>query len=157
MIVSSAGVAETHRLGQRLGQFLAAGDIVALSGDLGTGKTELTRGIAAGAGASGAVTSPTFTFIHLYRGGVPIYHVDLYRIEAPRELDDLGLEDVLRESAVVIIEWAEKAGRYLPREHLGIGLRVAEGETARELEFRATGRRYEQLLQAFARGEDPRP
>lgn len=146
MLVPSSSAAATEDLGRRLGRLLAAGDLVALSGDLGAGKTVLTRGLAAGAGAHGYVASPTFTFVRVYRGEVPIYHVDLYRIDDPRQLADLGLEEVLTQHAIVVIEWAEKAIRILPQEHLWISLRFTNGDEARELELRAMGSRYEQLL-----------
>jgi len=149
--VQSTSEAETEQLGRRLGRLLVPGDLVALSGSLGAGKTVLARGIAQGAGGQGAVTSPTFTFIHLIRGSVPIYHVDLYRIDDPAELADLGLDEVLAAPAIVLIEWAEKVGRrYLPHEHLWISLCFTNGDERRELEFRPTGDRYERLLAAYA-------
>lgn len=126
--------------------------MIALSGDLGTGKTVLTRGIAEGAGAVGYIASPTFTFIREYRGAVPIYHIDLYRVEEPRQLEDLGLEDVLAQPAVVVVEWADKAGPYLPPEHLWIVLRFPNGEEDRELEFVPRGSRYERLTAALSEG-----
>jgi len=116
--------------------------VVALSGDLGTGKTVLAQGIVAGVGASGYVASPTFTLIREYAGAVPVAHVDLYRIDDPRQLDDLGLEDVLSGTMLVIVEWAEKAGGWLPAEHLWITLDFGEKETDREIEFVPRGDHY---------------
>ena len=107
---------ETIALGRQLARRLAPPVLVLLLGDLGTGKTTLTKGIVAGLGAASEeeVTSPTFTLIHEYGGGgvdAPrVYHVDLYRIENVRELETLGLEDLLAERAVVIVEWGEKLG-----------------------------------------------
>ncbi len=157
MFVPSPSEAATEGLGRRLGRLLAPGDLVALSGNLGTGKTVLTRGIAEGAGAHSAVTSPTFTFIRILRGAVLIYHVDLYRIDDPKQLSDLGLDEVLAQPAIVIIEWAEKALRYLPQEHLWVSLRFVNGDDARELELRATGARYEKLLASFSEQLRERP
>ena len=108
---------ETIELGRKFADELEPPVLVLLLGDLGAGKTTLTKGIAAGLGAAAEeeVTSPTFTLIHEYggagkRSGPRVYHVDLYRIENARELETLGLEDLLAERAVVIVEWAEKLG-----------------------------------------------
>jgi tRNA threonylcarbamoyladenosine biosynthesis protein TsaE len=108
---------ETITLGRRIASELSPPVLVLLLGELGSGKTTLTKGIAAGLGAvpEEEVTSPTFTLIHEYGkagkpGGPRVYHIDLYRIENARELATLGLEDLLAERAVVIIEWAEKLG-----------------------------------------------
>jgi tRNA threonylcarbamoyladenosine biosynthesis protein TsaE len=110
---------ETIQLGRKLARQLAPPALVVLLGDLGTGKTTLTKGIVAGLGASSEeeVSSPTFTLIHEYgqrgRTAPPVYHVDLYRIETARELETLGLEDLLAEKAIVIVEWGEKLGPVL--------------------------------------------
>jgi len=101
---------ETKRLGKRLGKRLLAGDIVLLFGDLGSGKTTLTQGIAAGLGVSQDeyVRSPTFTLINQYQGRMPVYHIDLFRIESSAEMANLGLEETLHGEGAVIVEWAEK-------------------------------------------------
>jgi tRNA threonylcarbamoyladenosine biosynthesis protein TsaE len=101
---------ETIRRGRELGAQLVRPVLVLLSGDLGAGKTTLTKGIVSGLGAAEEeeVTSPTFTLVHRYGRGARVYHVDLYRIEGARDLDTLGLEDLFAEPAVVIVEWAEK-------------------------------------------------
>jgi tRNA threonylcarbamoyladenosine biosynthesis protein TsaE len=117
--------AETAAAGRALAEGLAAGSVVLLFGDLGAGKTAFVRGLAEGLGASpDDVSSPTFTLMQEYRGGrVPLLHVDLYRLDDPREVDDLGLDE-LGEDAVLAIEWAEKlpgpAGR-------AIAVRIAHG------------------------------
>ena len=99
---------ETEAVGQRLGATLNAGDVVLLYGDLGAGKTAFTRGLARGLGAAaGDVTSPTFTLVQEYRGRLTLYHVDLYRLDE-REVDDLGLEELVLGEGVVAIEWAER-------------------------------------------------
>lgn len=101
---------ETLNLGEKIGQHLQAGDIVFLFGELGAGKTTLTQGIARGLGVprDEYVRSPTFTLINQYAGRVPVFHIDLYRIASPRELEDLGLEETLGAGGVAIVEWAEK-------------------------------------------------
>jgi tRNA threonylcarbamoyladenosine biosynthesis protein TsaE len=107
---------ETAGVGETIGGTLATGDVLLLYGDLGAGKTALVRGLARGLGASSDdVSSPTFTIMQEYRGGrVPLYHVDLYRLNDPREIEDLGLDEIAADG-VLAIEWAEKidgAGRY---------------------------------------------
>ena len=101
---------ETILRGREIGARLKAPALVLLSGDLGAGKTTLTKGIASGLGAAreDEVTSPTFTLVHKYGGGEPVYHVDLYRIGDFHDLETLGLEDVFAERAVVIVEWPDK-------------------------------------------------
>ena len=118
--------AETIAAGRDIGATLRAGDIVLLSGDLGAGKTAFARGIAEGLGIEGAdVSSPTFTIMQEYRGGrLPLFHVDLYRLNDAREIDDLGLDEIAAEG-VLAIEWAEK----LPRLVRGaIAVRIAHGD-----------------------------
>jgi len=101
---------ETIQRGREIGARLKPPALVLLSGDLGAGKTTLTKGIASGLGAAEEeeVTSPTFTLVHKYDRGTRVYHVDLYRIADPHDLETLGLEDVFGEQAVVIVEWPEK-------------------------------------------------
>jgi tRNA threonylcarbamoyladenosine biosynthesis protein TsaE len=100
---------ETAALGRELGATLSAGDVVLLVGDLGAGKTAFVRGLAEGLGVDrDEVSSPTFTLVQEYRGGrLPLFHVDLYRLDDPREIDDLGLDEIA-EDGVLAIEWAEK-------------------------------------------------
>lgn len=98
---------ETAAVGERLGARLSPGDVVLLYGELGAGKTAFVRGLAQGIGASADdVSSPTFTLVQEYHGRIPLYHVDLYRVE-PKEVDDLGLEELVLGDGVVAIEWAE--------------------------------------------------
>jgi tRNA threonylcarbamoyladenosine biosynthesis protein TsaE len=101
---------ETIQLGREIGRGLTPPVLILLSGDLGAGKTTLTKGIANGIGAAkeDEVTSPTFTLVHKYDGRSRVYHVDLYRIGDSRDLETLGLEDLFNEPAVVIVEWPEK-------------------------------------------------
>jgi len=108
MISSSAE--ETIRQGRELGAQLKPPVLILLSGELGAGKTTLTKGIVSGLGAGREedVTSPTFTLVHSYRGQVQVFHVDLYRVGDSHDLETLGLEDILAEPAVVIVEWPEK-------------------------------------------------
>lgn len=144
--------AATAAAGHALGALLGPGDAVALIGDLGAGKTSLVQAIAAGAGvpADVAVTSPTFTLVQEYAGGaVPLVHADLYRIERARELDEIGLDDRLRDGdAAVLVEWADRFAQVLPADHLRIELRHA-GD-GRVLEARGGGPRSDALATAWA-------
>lgn len=107
-IITTQSEDETSTAGEQLGSVLAGGDVVLLYGDLGAGKTAFVRGLARGLGAPpGEVSSPTFTLVQEYRGRVTLYHVDLYRLE-PKEVDDLGLEELVLGDGVVAIEWAER-------------------------------------------------
>lgn len=127
----SASAAETFKLGQHLGRTLRAGQVIALHGDLGAGKTVLTQGIAAGLGVQGRVTSPTFTLVGEYvcASGDVLIHVDCYRLGSPTQQDGsleaafFGLDELLdRTDTIVIIEWAERVAALLPSDHLQITL-----------------------------------
>jgi len=123
---------ETIAFGRKLATDLSPPLIVLLRGDLGAGKTTLVKGIAEGFGAARAddVTSPTFTLIHEYRGpDVILYHIDLYRIDTQRELETLGLDDLLAPNCILLIEWGEKFPHLQREQNLQIALeRVAETE-----------------------------
>ena len=121
---------ETIALGEELARGLARGAVVLLIGQLGAGKTTLAKGIVKGLGATQPeeVTSPSFTLIHEYGKRPKVYHVDLYRLEEPRELASLGLEELLDEEAVVLVEWGERFPSFWPAEHIEIELRTLEGE-----------------------------
>ncbi|MGC1254002.1 MAG: tRNA (adenosine(37)-N6)-threonylcarbamoyltransferase complex ATPase subunit type 1 TsaE [Candidatus Acidiferrales bacterium] len=101
---------ETIEQGRQIGAVLKPPVLILLSGDLGAGKTTLTKGIAAGLGAAREddVTSPTFTLVHRYEGSTRVYHVDLYRIDGLHDLETLGLEDIFSENAIVIVEWPDR-------------------------------------------------
>ncbi|MGC9989539.1 MAG: tRNA (adenosine(37)-N6)-threonylcarbamoyltransferase complex ATPase subunit type 1 TsaE [Terriglobales bacterium] len=128
---------ETIAFGRRLASELAPPLIVLLRGDLGAGKTTLVKGIAEGFEAARAedVTSPTFTLIHEYRGPrVNLYHIDLYRIDSERELETLGLDDLLAADCILLIEWGEKFARWRRDRNVEITLeRVEDGESRRKI------------------------
>ena len=106
--LTTDSVAATVAAGERLGTAARAGDVLLLEGPLGAGKTVLARGIAAGLGAAGPVSSPTFVLVHQHRGRLPLVHADLYRLEARAEIDALGLLE-LAEDGVLVVEWADRA------------------------------------------------
>lgn len=135
-MIALADEAATNMFGRRLAARLVPGDIVLLSGDLGAGKTALARGILAGLGHVGEVPSPTFTLVQSYEvPGVrlPVWHVDLYRLEDPEEVEELGLDEILADGAL-IIEWPERAGERWP-EALHLTL-IDGGEGSRSLTAR---------------------
>ncbi|MEK7283715.1 MAG: tRNA (adenosine(37)-N6)-threonylcarbamoyltransferase complex ATPase subunit type 1 TsaE [Acidobacteriota bacterium] len=106
---------ETRAAGESLASSLRSGDSVLLSGDLGMGKTVFARGVAAGLGVDpGQVRSPSFTLVNRYPGRVPVYHIDLYRVEKLEDMDELGLEEILGGDGVAVVEWAERLGPYRP-------------------------------------------
>jgi tRNA threonylcarbamoyladenosine biosynthesis protein TsaE len=122
VILISDSAQQTHDLGKYLGESLRPGDLVALCGELGAGKTCLTQGIARGLGVPEAyrVTSPTFTIINEYPGRLILYHLDLYRLSGVRDLDEIGYDDCFNQRGVVVMEWAEKIREVLPEGALFI-------------------------------------
>jgi tRNA threonylcarbamoyladenosine biosynthesis protein TsaE len=107
---------ETLAIGRRLGESAQAGEIYALRGDLGTGKTVFSKGFAEGLGITETVSSPTFTILQIYEDGrLPLYHFDVYRIEEPEEMEEVGLDEYLEGDGVCLIEWAERIAEMLPR------------------------------------------
>lgn len=146
--VRARSSADTDRLGRFVGQSLRGGEVVALFGELGTGKTALVRGIAAGLRAPRrAVTSPTFVLVHHYCGRLPLAHADLYRVGAVMDLQHIGLSEYLDGHTVLAVEWAERAGAELPPDRLEVHL-SHRGECAREILLKACGTRSEALLNA---------
>ncbi len=136
---------QTHRLGRCLGLLLQGGEVVALFGEMGSGKTSLVRGIADGLGAEPTgVSSPTFTLIHEYRGRLPLIHTDLYRLTAA-QLDDTGLGDYLDGHMVTVIEWADRWGEGLPPDRLEIHL-THRSPTVRRATLSARGPSASRIL-----------
>ena len=148
--LKSKSPAHTRRIGARLGRLLQAGDIVLLSGELGSGKTCLVQGIAQGLGIPDPVTSKSFVLLGEYQGRLTLYHGDLYRLENPLEAEELALTEYCAEGALVV-EWADRAWGVFPPEHLLVTLEIS-GARERDLALEARGERYERLLAAFAHG-----
>jgi len=141
-----SGPEDTDRLGRWLGRRLAAGTLLALKGDLGAGKTSLTQGLARGLGVPDGcpVVSPTFTLANEYPGRVPLYHLDLYRLEGD-ELFEAGLDEYFFRGGVCVVEWAEKAEDDLPAPRLEIELHV-ESAGGRRAVLRSIGPDFEDLM-----------
>lgn len=140
--------AQTHRLGARLAALLTPGDILALIGELGTGKTRWVQGVCQGLGVTEPVNSPTFTLVNEYQGQTPVYHIDLYRLTEASELLTFGLEDYLYSDGITLIEWADRALDFLPTDYLAVELYHLE-ETKRRVVLRPHGGRFIQLLSEF--------
>ena len=130
---------ETQEIGVKIGCQLNPGDVVALIGDLGVGKTCLTQGIARGVGVyqDQTVNSPSYILINEYEGKIPIYHIDLYRLERLEDIVALGLEDYLEGDGICVIEWADRMDELLPESHIQVII-TAEDEFTRTIELLPT-------------------
>jgi|SRR5919109_1469606 tRNA threonylcarbamoyladenosine biosynthesis protein TsaE len=146
---------DTQTLGEHLGRLLDAGDIVCLYGELGSGKTILCKGLAKGLGVTHerAVRSPSFVLIQRYRGRVPVYHADLYRLDGTADIADIGLREMLGGDGVAVIEWADKLDALLPSERLDIILEHRT-EEARLITVHPRGARYRRLVECW-RSQQP--
>ncbi|MBS7576800.1 MULTISPECIES: tRNA (adenosine(37)-N6)-threonylcarbamoyltransferase complex ATPase subunit type 1 TsaE [unclassified Enterococcus] len=134
---------ETALLGQRLGEQLFAGSTVILTGDLGAGKTSLSKGIAKGLGVNEMVKSPTYTIVREYHSGrLPFYHMDIYR--TANQVQDLELDDYFYGDGVTVVEWGELLGNYLPESFLKITL--LQSSAGRNVNFEAHGLRYQPII-----------
>ncbi len=160
--VTTNGAAETEAVGAALAPLLGVGDLVVLNGELGSGKTTFTKGLARGLGVTQRVTSPTFTIVQEYDGRVPVAHVDVYRLERIQELHDFGFEELL-ESGVTIVEWGEAISPVLPFDRIDVRLAMLDDvadapgdapDDRRIVEIVARGRawadRHESLAAALA-------
>lgn len=120
------GPEETRAIGRELSLALPENSVIGLSGDLGAGKTEFVKGIAEGLGAMDPVTSPTFTLIHEYRScRLPLFHMDFYRLETEKELDEIGFDDYLREPGICAIEWADRFPDRVPRDAIWVQIQIS--------------------------------
>ncbi len=154
VVIQSKSASETIRLGKSIGSRLQAGDVVALLGELGAGKTQFIKGLAAGAGVGKPtyVSSPSFTLINEYPGKVPFYHIDLFRLASQKEAEGLGLEDYLHGGGIAAIEWADKIPSLIPGEMLSIHI-VYTGKNTRSIEMKGRGKRYEELVSQLQSSE----
>jgi len=139
---------QTGELGARLGELAQPGDVVLLAGNLGSGKTCLTQGIAWGLGIKEYASSPSFVLAREYHGRLALYHMDFYRLDRVEEIVDLGIEEYLYSDGVTVIEWANKGTAALPADNLLIRMGYIS-ETERALTLEAKGERYLQLLESL--------
>ena len=126
MMFFSHSAEETIELGKRIGTALKKGDVIALQGTLGAGKTTITKGIALSLGVAESITSPTFCLISEYRGTMPLYHIDVYRLGSAEEFIDLGTDDMIYGDGVCLIEWSEKIMSELPKTTIILKIDVIE-------------------------------
>ncbi|MBM4055561.1 MAG: tRNA (adenosine(37)-N6)-threonylcarbamoyltransferase complex ATPase subunit type 1 TsaE [Planctomycetes bacterium] len=148
MFFVSKSSAETVKFGEKLGKLLTNGHVIALIGDLGAGKTTMTKGIVRGldAGDKDKVKSPTFSLVHKYNGRIPVYHIDAYRLSGSKELLEIGSDEMVFGDGVTIIEWADNVPESLPEEYLKITL-THVSEDQRKIEVCGCGKRYDQIIQ----------
>jgi tRNA threonylcarbamoyladenosine biosynthesis protein TsaE len=145
----SRGPEQTRRIGIRLGGALQAGDVICLQGDLGAGKTTFVQGIANGWGSLDSVSSPTFIIVNVYRRGdeARLFHMDAYRLDSTPEAEELDLDSMLAQGPL-LIEWPERMDGLVPDERLWISLEHIN-EEEREMKFKASGKRYDDLLEVI--------
>lgn len=151
MVTEASSPERMTEIAMALGRVCRAGDVIALVGDLGAGKTVFVQGLAKGLGvpASVAVTSPTFTLVNEYRGGRhPLYHVDLYRLWSESQLEDVGLDELYRQDAVVAVEWFDRFPEAAPAAYLEVRI-TNDGESSRRLEALPHGARAAALEAAW--------
>lgn len=142
---------ETLALATRVGALLHGGDVLALTGDLGAGKTLFAKGIGRALGITEPVVSPTFTVVREYEGTIRFVHVDVYRLDRIQELHDVGWDDLLDDDSVALVEWGERVGALLPIDRLDVRLAVgADGDEHRVLEFVASGVSWASRADALA-------
>jgi len=136
---------QTRKIGIKLGKLVAPGDVIFLVGSLGAGKTCLTQGIAHGLGIHEYTASPSFVLVREYQGKLPLYHIDLYRLDRIEEVAQLGLDDYLYGNGVCVVEWADKGLSVLPEENLLIEMQIIS-PLKRKLSFMPKGTRYLEML-----------
>lgn len=149
LVLTSASPERTEALGALLAPVLEPGDVVSLSGDLGAGKTRLTKGLARGLGVHEPVTSPTFNLLLVHQGRLTLNHFDLYRLDRAEELEDIDLWGTLESGGVSVVEWGDRFCGQLPPDTLHVSVRIV-GDTSRELTLVAGGPRSAELARAWA-------
>ena len=143
-------VEETFNIGKQIGNLVNPGDIICLTGDLGTGKTHISKGIAEGLGIDEHITSPTFNIVNEYHSGrLTLYHFDVYRIDDPYEIEAIGFDEYIDSDGVCIIEWANIIEDILPDEYLKIELMYKE--TGREMILTPFGQKYEEIVEELTK------
>ena len=145
MLLISRSPQATQAIGSKLGEIMKPGDVILLIGELGAGKTCFVQGLARGLGVEENISSPSFVLLRQYNGRLPLYHVDLYRLEKLPEIADLGLDDYFYSEGVSVIEWANRALELLPAEHLLIELKIVSARQ-RRIALTPEGVRYTELV-----------
>jgi tRNA threonylcarbamoyladenosine biosynthesis protein TsaE len=153
--LATASAEETRALGEAVAGLFRPGDVVSLTGDLGAGKTTFVQGAARALGATEPVLSPTFTLVREYGGRVPIYHLDVYRLERIQDVLDLGFEELVDGQGVVFVEWGDAIEALLPAEHLQVELHIPDNGTGRRLEVTWYGRSWSARVEHLAAAVEP--
>lgn len=143
-MVTLHGDQEMIAYGKKMGEKLTGHTLITMTGELGAGKTTLTKGIGQGLGVTRTINSPTFTIVKIYEGRLPLYHFDAYRLEGAD--DDLGFEEMFDDDGVCVVEWAKYIEDILPRERLEIEI-IKNDEFSRSLVFHPTGEKYLKLVE----------
>lgn len=152
MVVKTYSSEETLLLGERLGLFLVAGDVLCLKGELGAGKTVFAKGVGRGLDVRDVVTSPTFTLINEYQGRLPFYHIDAYRLTGAEDMAGLGYEEYFYGFGVTLVEWAGQVAAALPDERLDITFEVdPRMDNVREVRFSPWGERFCRLIEELGK------
>ncbi len=149
VVVDTDSAEATHRLGEAFGSLAAPGDVLLLSGDLGAGKTQLVKGLARSLGVSESVTSPTFNILLLHEGRLPLYHIDLYRLDSPDQLEDIDYFGSLEAGGVAAVEWGDKFAEAAPPDHVAIELHIL-GDVERRVQIVGAGTRSDSLVRELA-------
>ena len=158
VVLRPEGPARTEEVGYAIGTLALGGDLVLLTGELGAGKTRLAQGALSGLDSRDHVRSPTFVLIMEHSARIPLYHVDLYRLERDSDLDTLGLDEYLRGQGLCLVEWADRTPNAFPPDRLDIRIeRVEEREDERKMTLAAAGRRHVDLLEGVVGALDARP
>lgn len=153
MRFGTAAVSATYALGEALASLACAGDVVLLSGDLGAGKTALVKGIAEGLGVEEPITSPTFNILLVHEGRIPLYHMDLYRLEHADQLEDIDYFGTIEADGLTCVEWGDRFPQAAPDEYLAVDITIV-GDTERELEVTGVGARGRALAEEWARAAE---
>ncbi len=145
-VVSSEN--ETIKLGYRIGQILKGGEVICLEGDLGAGKTSMTKGIGKALDIDGYITSPTFTIVNEYNGRIPLFHFDAYRLSGPEELFEIGFEDYMDRQGIIVIEWASVVKSALPQQCIWIEIKkdFNQADNVRKISIDFAGEGYKDIL-----------
>ena len=148
LVMESRSPEETRRLAVALSPLLRPGDVLSLGGDLGAGKTTFVQGLAIGLGITERVTSPSFVLLKEYLGGrYPLIHMDVYRLERMQEVVDLGYDEFLDPSHIVVVEWGDMVEPLLPKEHLSIQMSYGAADSRREIVLQPRGFQWEMRMQ----------
>jgi tRNA threonylcarbamoyladenosine biosynthesis protein TsaE len=138
----TADASATKSIGRNIAMLVRPGDVMLLAGELGSGKTVFTQGLAEGLEVRELVTSPTFTLVHRYDGRVPLFHLDVYRLERVGELADLGIDELLDAGGVVVVEWGDVVAAEMPADRLEVRFAFGADDDDRTIELSATGTRW---------------